>query len=136
MEVHFPRPSSCGGRSGRATLRFVDQRDATDYGTSFLAGRGNLSVVDSEAALTNSIICRSTSETRTFTGVGSFSLAYEYNLAGELKKLTDYTGMAINYGYDSAARVNSITGSGNLYAGVSQYASGFAYRAWNGLMDP
>ena len=74
-----------------------------------------------------------TSETRTFTGVGSFQLSYEYNLAGELKKLTDHTGMAINYGYDTAGRVNGISGSGTLYSGVSQYASGFAYRAWNGL---
>jgi YD repeat-containing protein len=75
-----------------------------------------------------------TSETRSFAGLaGSFSLSYEYNLAGELKKLTDHTGMAINYGYNTAGRINGVSGSGNLYGGVSQYASAFAYRAWNGL---
>jgi YD repeat-containing protein len=63
------------------------------------------------------------SETRTFSdpnnsainGV-SATLSYEYNLAGELKKITDATGMSINYGYDTVGRLNGVTGSGNLYA--------------------
>jgi len=74
-----------------------------------------------------------TSETRTFSGVGSFTLGYDYNLAGQLKKITDATNMTINYGFDSIGRVNNVTGSDNLYAGVSNYASDFQYRAWNGL---
>src|SRR5437660_7652770 len=74
-----------------------------------------------------------TSETRVFNGVGTFTLSYDYNLAGELKKITDATGMTINYGLDSSGRVSSVTGSDNLYAGVSNYASNFQYRAWGGL---
>jgi YD repeat-containing protein len=73
------------------------------------------------------------SETRTFNGVGAFTLSYDYNLAGELKKITDATGMTINYGYDSAGRPSSVTGSDSLYAGVSNYASNFQYRAWGGV---
>ena len=73
------------------------------------------------------------SETRTFNGVGTFTLSYDYNLAGELKKVTDATNMTINYGYDNIGRVNGVTGSDNLYAGVSNYASNFQYRAWGGL---
>ncbi len=78
-------------------------------------------------------LSRMTSETRTFNGVGTFTLAYDYNLAGELKKITDATGMTINYGFDSAGRLNSVTGADNLFMGVSNYGSNFQYRAWGGL---
>ena len=74
-----------------------------------------------------------TSETRTFTSVGAFTLSYDYNLAGELKKITDATNMTINYGYDSNGRVSSVTGADSLYAGVSNYASNLQYRAWGGM---
>jgi YD repeat-containing protein len=73
------------------------------------------------------------SETRTFNGVGTFTLSYDYNLAGELKKITDATNMTINYGFDNSGRLSSVTGSDSLYAGVSNYASNFQYRAWGGL---
>jgi YD repeat-containing protein len=72
-------------------------------------------------------------ETRTFNGVGTFTLSYDYNLAGELKKITDATNSTINYGYDNAGRLNGVTGSDNLVGGVSNYASGFQYRAWGSL---
>jgi YD repeat-containing protein len=73
------------------------------------------------------------SETRTFNGVGTFTLSYDYNLAGELKKITDATNMTVNYGYDAAGRVTSVTGSDSLYAGISNYASNIQYRSWGGL---
>jgi YD repeat-containing protein len=73
------------------------------------------------------------SETRNLNGVGTFALNYDYNLAGELKKITDATSMTIKYGFDNAGRLNGVTGWDSLYAGVSEYASSFQYRAWNGL---
>ena len=80
------------------------------------------------------------SETRTFSdphnsainGVAA-TLSYDYNLGGQLRKITDATGMTINYGYDGVGRLNGVTGSDNLYAGTSNYASNFQYRAWGGL---
>lgn len=75
-----------------------------------------------------------TSETRAFNGLtGSLTLAYEYALTGQLKKLTDPDGVAINYGFDRTGRLSSVTGSGSLYSGVSDYASGFSYRAWGAV---
>jgi YD repeat-containing protein len=75
-----------------------------------------------------------TSETRSFSGLsGSFTIGYEYSLSGELKKITDPTNVAINYGFDRIGRLSNVTGSGNLYSGVSNYASDFGYRAWGGL---
>src|SRR6266404_7925119 len=41
------------------------------------------------------------SETRTITSVGTFTLSYDYNLAGELKKISDPANATINYGFDS-----------------------------------
>jgi YD repeat-containing protein len=70
------------------------------------------------------------SEERTFNGVGSYTLSYDYNLAGQLKKITDPTNMTINYGFDSTGQLSGVTGSDSLYAGVSTYASNFQYRAW------
>ena len=73
-----------------------------------------------------------TSETRTFTGVGSFTLSYAYDLGGQLLSLTNsVNGSQISYGYDHSTRVSGVTGSG--YGGVSSYATNIRYRAWNGL---
>jgi YD repeat-containing protein len=72
------------------------------------------------------------SEARQFTGVtGSHALRYDYNLAGELKSITDPANATIEYGYDASGRITNITGS--PYGGVSQYASGFMYRAWGAI---
>jgi YD repeat-containing protein len=100
--------------------------DAAGNRTSMTDGLGSVSYAYND-------LSRMTSETRSFTSVGTFALSYDYNLAGELKKITDSTNMTINYGYDSSGRLNGVTGSDNLVGGVSNYASGFAYRAWGGL---
>jgi RHS repeat-associated protein len=72
------------------------------------------------------------SETRTFTGVNSFTLTYSYDLGGQLLSLTNsVNGSQVGYGYDHSTRVSGITGTG--YGGVSTYASTIRYRAWNGL---
>ncbi len=73
------------------------------------------------------------SETRTITSVGTFTLSYDYNLAGELKKISDPANATINYGFDSVGRLNSVTGADNLFAGVSTYASNFQYRAFDAV---
>ena len=73
-----------------------------------------------------------TSEMRTFTNVGSFTLSYSYDLGGQLLSLTNSAnGSTVSYGYDNSTRVSSVTGNG--YGGVSTYASNIRYRAWNGL---
>ncbi|MEK6301043.1 MAG: hypothetical protein AABO41_10005 [Acidobacteriota bacterium] len=75
---------------------------------------------------------RLTSETRTFNDLsGSYPLTYEYNLAGRLKKLTDPFGAAVNYFYNDAGQLTSVTGSG--FPNVSQFASSTEYRAWGGV---
>jgi YD repeat-containing protein len=74
---------------------------------------------------------RMTHETRTFdtlTGQ-SFQLQYEYNLSGQVTKITDSTNAYINYAYDKTGRKTAITGSS--FGGVTNYATGIAYRAWN-----
>jgi RHS repeat-associated protein len=73
-------------------------------------------------------------EERNINSVGSYRLGYEYNLAGELKKITypwQFGSVEVTYGYDKAGRLNSVGGSG--YAGVTSYASGASYRAFGGV---
>jgi len=82
-------------------------------------------------------------EERQFPGLtGAYRLSYGYNLAGQLKSITDPTNAAINYVYDRAGRVTTVNGtpygtggviSGVPYVEISQYASNLKYRAWGAL---
>jgi len=57
-----------------------------------------------------------------------FILKYEYNLAGQIKKFTDPRNDFIQYSYNSAGSLTSVTGSS--FAGVTNYVTGIQYRAW------
>jgi YD repeat-containing protein len=77
-------------------------------------------------------LSRLTSETRTFTNVGTYTLTYGgYNLAGQLTSFTNPWNAQVGYSYDKAGRLTGVTGSG--YAGVSTYASALTYRAFGGI---
>ncbi|HYX29184.1 MAG TPA: RHS repeat-associated core domain-containing protein [Pyrinomonadaceae bacterium] len=73
------------------------------------------------------------SETRTLSGLtSSYTLNYQYNLAGELQKITNnWSTSEIDYGYDNAGRLSNVGGSG--YAGVTSYASSLSYRAFGAI---
>ena len=103
------------------------------YGYDALGNRISMSDGFGSKSYAYNQLSQLTSETRTFNGVGTFTLSYDYNLAGELKKITDPTNMSINYGYDSVGRLTGVTGSDSLYANVSNYAFNFQYRAWGGV---
>ena len=70
------------------------------------------------------------SETRQFSGVGSYTLSYQHTLSESVKKITDPFGVVINYGYDNSGRLNGVTGIGGS---VSSYATNMQYRAWGDL---
>jgi YD repeat-containing protein len=57
-----------------------------------------------------------------------FILKYEYDLFGKLKKFTDPRNDFIEYSYDRAGLLTSVTGSN--FAGVTNYVTGIQYRAW------
>lgn len=82
-------------------------------------------------------LSRLKTETRQFAGLGlpnsSYSLNYEYNLAGQLKELKDHTSAITYYNYDSEGRAHSVTAGGSTYGGVTTYASAVKYRAWGAL---
>jgi YD repeat-containing protein len=103
---------------------------------SYDAAGNRISLSDGSGTCTYNYdqLSRTTSETHIFNGLsGSYPLSYEYNLAGELKKITDSTNSTIDYNYDLSGRIGSVAAENNLYGGVAQYASGFAYRAWGGI---
>ena len=76
-----------------------------------------------------------TSESREFVELTgqTYTLNYEYELGGQLKKITDHNNATINYNYDVAGQLSEVTGEGNLIENVSDYASGFDYRAWGAM---
>src|SRR6185369_8513102 len=76
-------------------------------------------------------LSRMLSETRTFSGVGNFTLGYSYNLAGELTSITDPFDAQISYGHDAVGRPTEV--SGTSFGGVTQYASNLQYRAGGSL---
>jgi RHS repeat-associated protein len=99
--------------------------DAAGHRTQMTDGLGTMSYGFNSLAQLNS-------ETRNFTGVGSFTLTYNYDLGGQLLSLTNSVNNSqVAYSYDDSTRVKDVTGNG--YGGVSSYASTIRYRAWDGL---
>ena len=75
-----------------------------------------------------------TAEIRQFNGLsGSFILSYEYNLAGGLKALTDHVGSRVDYAYNTAGLLTTVSGSGTH--SLPTYASNFVYRARGAIKD-
>ena len=116
-EIHYSAPSGI-----TPTSNVTYGYDAVGNRTSMTDGLGSQSYnYDS--------LSRLSSETRTFSDLGSYTLIYGYNLSGELASITDPFGAQVNYNHDNAGRVASVTGSGFL--GISSYASNIQYRAWD-----
>ncbi|HEX6717738.1 MAG TPA: DUF4214 domain-containing protein [Pyrinomonadaceae bacterium] len=102
------------------------------YGYDTAGNRTSMTDENGRADYTYDQLSQMRSESRQFNGIsGSYALNYDYNLAGELKAITDPTSATVYYAYDVVGRVINVTGS--PYGGVSQYASGFVYRAWGAI---
>ena len=96
--------------------------DAAGNRTAMTDGLGSKSYVYDQ-------LSRMTSETRTFANVpGTYTLSYTYNLASELKSITNQSGAQVVYNYDATGRPTSISGSG--YGNVSSYVNNLSYRAF------
>jgi YD repeat-containing protein len=101
--------------------------DAAGNRTSMTDGTGNRTYQYNQ-------LSQLTSETRQFTGLsGSFTLSYEYNLAGALKAFTDHAGSRVDYGFNNAGMLTGVTGSGAH--SIPTYLSNIAYRAWGAIKD-
>jgi RHS repeat-associated protein len=98
--------------------------DAAGNRTSMTDGLGS-------ATYNYNNLAQLTSETRAFTGVGSYTLTYSYNLAGELASVTNPWNAQVSYVYDKAGRLTTVNGSG--YYSVSNYANSMAYRAFGAI---
>lgn len=94
--------------------------DAAGNRTSMSDGLGSVSYVYDQ-------LSRMTSESRSFTGVGIYSLSYAYNIAGELTSITDPFGSQVGYNRNSTGKLTGVTGSG--FGNVSTYASNIQYLA-------
>ena len=94
--------------------------DAAGNRTSMTDGLGSVSYQYNQ-------LSQLQAETRSFTGVGSFTLSYQYNLAGQLTQVTNPWGVQVGYNYDTAGRVTSISGAN--YVGVTSYVNQVQYRA-------
>jgi YD repeat-containing protein len=79
-----------------------------------------------------------TSETRDFTDTladapisgSKFKLEYTYSPSGQLKSYKDPYGQQINYAFDKAGRLSSVTGS-TAFNGITTYANNPIYTARN-----
>ncbi len=104
-----------------ATPNATFSYNAAGSRTSMTDGMGSVSYAYDQ-------LSRMTSETRTFTGVGSYQMSYAYNLAGQLTSITNPWNAQVGYGYDKTGRPTNVSGSG--YAGVSSYVNSISYRAF------
>jgi YD repeat-containing protein len=78
-------------------------------------------------------LSRMTSEDRQFPGLsGAYTLAYEYTLSGQLKKVMDQAAStSFTYALDNAGRVTTVTSEG--MGASAPLASNAQYRAWGVL---
>ena len=80
-----------GAPTGVATTANVSfAYDAAGHRTSMTDGMGSVSYNYNN-------LVQLTSETRNFTGVGSYTLTYDYNLAGELASITNPWSAQVSY---------------------------------------
>jgi YD repeat-containing protein len=77
-------------------------------------------------------LSRMTAETRTFVGVGSYSLYYGYNYANELTGVSNQWGVWTGYNYDNNGRLHDIHAN-NVPDGVTTLANDMTYRAFGAL---
>ncbi|MGH9928257.1 MAG: S8 family serine peptidase, partial [Pyrinomonadaceae bacterium] len=122
--ISYDLSSVIAGQNVAATPSVSFGYDAAGHRTSMNDGLGSVSYNYNNLGQLGS-------ETRTFNGVGPYTLSYGYNLAGELSSITNPWGAQVSYNYDKAGRVTTVNGSG--YAGVSNYASALTYRAFGAI---
>jgi RHS repeat-associated protein len=110
------------GQNVAATPNVSFGYDGAGNRTSMSDGLGSVSYV-------YNTLSQLTSETRTFTGLGSFTLSYpSYDLGGQLTNITNHWGAQVGYNYDKTGRPIGMTGAG--YAGVTSYVNSITYRAF------
>lgn len=118
---HLPTSITYGAPAGvTPTANVSFGYDEVGNRTSMSDGLGSVSYV-------YNALSQLTSETRTFSGLGSYTLSYSYELGGQLSGITNPWGAQVGYTYDRTGRLTGVTGAG--YAGVSSYASNLQYRA-------
>ncbi|HXI26735.1 MAG TPA: carbohydrate-binding protein [Pyrinomonadaceae bacterium] len=78
-------------------------------------------------------LSRLQSESRQFNGLsGTFTLAYEYNLANEVRTVTDqHSGIVYTNGFDSTGRITSVSASNS--GTPTTFVSNLQYRAWGAV---
>jgi YD repeat-containing protein len=78
-------------------------------------------------------LSRLTSEDRQFPGLsGTYTLSYEYTLAGALQKVADQTaGTSFSYDFDNVGQTTKVTSTG--LGANAPLASNAQYRAWGAL---
>jgi hypothetical protein len=68
----------------------------------------------------------------------AYKISYEYNLAGQVKKITDPTDATgntyISYSFNKAGEMTAATGTPS-FLGITQYLSNLQYRAWGAVKD-
>ena len=80
-------------------------------------------------------LSRMTSETRTFSGVGSYALGYTYNFANELMSITgpsQFGSVWVGYQYDTNGRLRQINAA-NVPDNVGTLGYGMTYRAFGAV---
>lgn len=103
------------------TVTYTYGTDATKYDNGRI-----LTVTDGAGSETYSydLLGRTTQVQEVING-NTYTIGYQYNLAGEVTTLTYPSTRAVNFGYDAIGRVASIA------SGTTTFASGIAYNAAN-----
>jgi YD repeat-containing protein len=112
--------------AGKPTINISYDYDAVGNRTSMVDGVGT-------TTYNYNALSRITSEVRYINDLGTnYTLSYDYNLAGELKKITDPFGGPVTYTYDVAGQLKIVNGPNpqNPQFPTYDYIRDIKYRAW------
>jgi RHS repeat-associated protein len=122
--VSYDLSGVLSGQNVAATSNVTYAYDSAGNRTSMTDGQGS-------STYHYNNLSRMDWEQRNFSGLGAYTINYQYNTGGELTSVSYPWGALVTYAYDKAGRMSAVGGSG--YAGVTSYASGITYRAFGGI---
>jgi YD repeat-containing protein len=138
-DIDYTPPANYPPANSPAYMEITDT-PSVDYTYDNLGNRTGMTDGSGSVSYEFDALSRLTAETRyltdslsnapTYQSSQAFRIAYEYNLSGGLKKVTDPYGIDVNYTYDATGRLTAVGGEAYGDNTTGEYVEGIQYRAF------
>jgi RHS repeat-associated protein len=107
----------------QARTGYVNKGRLTEVQTSAVSAQGQMPAIPATSQVYDYDLMGRVARQQQVVGTYSYSLSYSYNLGGQLVSQTYPSGRVVNYGFDEAARLQSVTSGATTYASNFQYGT-------------